>query len=42
MNERFLKSFQLEENLCVDEAIIPSYGKHSGKQHIIGKTIKFG
>ena len=31
MNEWFLKSFELEENLCVDEAMIPYYGKHSAK-----------
>ena len=42
MNERFLKSFQLEENLCVDEAMIPYYGKHSAKLHTKGKPIKFG
>ena len=42
MNEWFLKSFELEENLCVDEAMIPYYGKHSAKQYIIGKPIKSG
>ena len=42
MNERFLKSFQLEENLCVDEAMIPYYGKHSAKLYTKGKPIKFG
>ena len=42
MNEQFLKYFQLEENVCVDEAIIPNYGKHSAKQYIKGKPINFG
>ena len=41
MNEWFLKSFQLEENLCVDEAMILYYGKHSAKQYIKGKPTKF-
>ena len=42
MNEPFLKSFQLEENLCVAKAIISSHGKHSAKQYIEKKPIKFG
>ena len=42
MNEKFLKSFQVEENLCIDEAMIPDCGKHSAKQYIKGKPIKFG
>ena len=42
INERFLKSFQLEENLCVDQAMITYHGKHSAKQYIKGKPIMFG
>ena len=41
MNERFLKPFQLEENLCVDKAMIPYYRKYSAKQYIKGKPTKF-
>ena len=33
---------ELDENLCVDKAIIPYYEKHSAKQYIKGKPIKFG
>uniref|UniRef100_H3AE94 PiggyBac transposable element-derived protein domain-containing protein n=1 Tax=Latimeria chalumnae TaxID=7897 RepID=H3AE94_LATCH len=32
----------VEKNLCVDEAMIPYYGKHSAKQFMNGKTIRFG
>ena len=42
MNERFLKSFQKEKNLRVDEATIQYFGKHSSKQYIKVKPIKFG
>ncbi|MGH0189192.1 UNVERIFIED_CONTAM: hypothetical protein FKN15_033832 [Acipenser sinensis] len=42
MNERFLKAFQIEQNLCIDEAMIPYYGKHSAKQFMKSKPIKFG
>ena len=42
MNQRFLKSFQLEENLCVEETMIPFYRKLSAKHYVKGKPIKFG
>jgi hypothetical protein len=42
LNEHYLKHAQLEENLCVDEFICPYYGKHSAKQFIRGKPIRFG
>ena len=28
--------------MCVDESMIPYFGKHSAKQYIKGKPIKFG
>ena len=42
MNQQFLNSFQFDEQLCVDESMIPYFGKHSTKQYIKGKAIKFG
>ena len=42
MNQRFLIAFQFEEQLHVDESMIPYFGKHSAKQYIKGKSIKFG
>ena len=42
MNQRFAKSFQTEPHVCMDEAIIPYYGKHSAKQFIKGKPIWIG
>lgn len=37
-NQRFAKSFQTDQHVYVDEAIIPYYGK----QFIKGKPIQFG
>lgn len=42
MNKRFLKYFVGDANLCIDESMIPYYGRHSAKQHIHGKPIRFG
>ena len=42
MNQRFLNAFQYDEQLCVDESMIPYFGKHSAKQYIKGKPINFG
>ena len=42
INERFLKPFQLEENLCIEKALISYYGKCSAKQYIKKTPIKFG
>ena len=42
INERFLKPFQLEENLGIEKAMIPYYKKCSAKQYVKGKPIKFG
>ena len=42
MNQRFLNEFQFDEQLCVDGSMIPYFGKHSTKQYIKGKPIKFG
>jgi len=42
LNERFLNVAQLEEHLCVDESMVPYYGRHGAKQFLKGKPIRFG
>lgn len=42
LNERWLKFYAGDVNLSVDESMIPYYGRHSTKQHIHGKPIRFG
>ena len=44
LNERFLAFFELmkTKNLSIDESMVPYYGKHSAKQFIRGKPIRFG
>lgn len=42
LNDRWLKYFAGDANLSIDESMIPYYGRHSAKQHIHGKPIRFG
>lgn len=42
LNENFKKYGGLDENLSIDESMIPYYGKHFAKQYIKGKPIRFG
>ena len=42
INERLINFFPLEKNLSVDESMIPYFGKHSMKQCICSKPIRFG
>jgi len=42
LNERFLLFWPQEQVLDVDESMIPYYGRHSAKQFIRGKPIRFG
>lgn len=42
LNERFLSFFPEEEALSIDESMIPYYGRHSAKQFIRGKPVRFG
>ena len=42
INQRFLNTFQYDQQLFVDKSMIPCFGKHSAKQYIKGKPIKFG
>ena len=41
MNQRFFNAFQFDQKFCVDESVIPYYGKHLENQYIKGKPIKF-
>ena len=40
-NQQFLNVFQSDEQLCVDQSMIPYFGNHSEKHYIKGKPIKF-
>lgn len=42
LNDRFRKHGGLEENISIDESMMPYYGKHYAKQYIKGKPIRFG
>jgi DNA excision repair protein ERCC-6 len=42
LNERWLSFAPPETHLSIDESMIPYYGRHSAKQHIHGKPIRFG
>lgn len=42
MNEKSLMFFVPQQNLSVDESMIPYYGKHGCKQFIKGKPIRYG
>jgi len=42
MNANFVKNFPASRNLSIDESMVPYYGRHSAKQFIRGKPIRFG
>ena len=42
MNENFVKHFPATQHLSIDESMVPYYGRHSAKQFIRGKPIRFG
>lgn len=42
LQARFRELNTLDENLSIDESMIPYYGKHKAKQFIRGKPIRFG
>ena len=42
LNEQFLQYARLDESLCVDESMIPYFGRHGAKQFLRGKPIRFG
>lgn len=42
VNERFLAARLYDHHLSIDESMVPYYGRHSSKQFIRGKPIRFG
>ena len=42
LNEQFLQYAILDKRLCVDESMIPHFGRHGAKQFLRGKPIRFG
>ena len=42
LGQRFLKEFPFQQNVAVDESMVPYFGRHSGKMFIRGKPIRFG
>ena len=42
LNKSFKEAIPLDQNLNVDESMVPYYGRHRTKQFIRGKPIRFG
>jgi Transposase IS4 len=42
INERCLKNFSSVQNLSIDETMVPYFGRHSAKQFIRNKPVRFG
>lgn len=42
LNERFVQHWPVEQDISIDESMVPYYGRHSSKQFIRGKPIRFG
>ena len=42
MNQRFVQYSPTEQHINVDESMVPYFGRHSSKQFIRGKPIRFG
>ena len=42
INERCLKYLSNLSSICVDESMLPYYGRHSSKQRIVGKPVRMG
>ncbi|KAJ8954928.1 hypothetical protein NQ314_006997 [Rhamnusium bicolor] len=42
LNECFLSHAPLNEKLCIDESMVPYFGKHGANQYIKGKPIRYG
>lgn len=42
LNERFIQNWPVTQDISIDESMVPYYGRHSSKQFIRGKPIRFG
>ncbi|XP_017472568.1 PREDICTED: piggyBac transposable element-derived protein 3-like, partial [Rhagoletis zephyria] len=42
LNRKFMENNQMEEMHCVDEAMVPYFGRHGCKQFLRGKPIRYG
>ena len=42
LNRSFVQSMPMNENLSVDEIMVPYFGRHGTKQYIRGKPIRYG
>ena len=42
LNNSFLEGLPLDQNLSIDEVMIPYFGRHGTKQFIWGKPIRYG
>lgn len=42
LNRKFFEHAPVEENHCIDESMVPYFGRHGGKQFIRGKPIRWG
>ena len=42
LNQSFLAALPLDQNMCVDEVMVPYYGRHGTKQFIRGKPVRYG
>ena len=42
LNERFVQHWPTVQDVSIDESMVPYYGRHSSKQFIRGKLIRFG
>lgn len=42
LNKKWMKFFPEEKHISIDESMIPYFGRHSTKQHLHGKPIRFG
>ena len=42
VDQRFRQHFPVQQHLAIDESMVPYFGKHSTKQFIRGKPIRFG
>jgi Transposase IS4 len=42
LNKRFVQHWPTEQDISINESMVPYYGRHASKQFIPGKPIRFG